>query len=262
MSTVDKALKILDLFEASRPEIGLTDFKNLTGYDKGTVHRYLTSLRDCGFLEQNTVTKAYRLGPAIIRLAQVRENTNPLRNIATRIVKSAALNLGELVHASLPQSDGMSTLCCYDGGTSGTRVGLNEADVLPFHATSSGLVMLAFGPSALLKTVTTGTNTKFTDATLTAPSEVQSAVENVLENGYATASSTYEDDVSSVAAPFFKDGPFAYGTLAVAVPSSRMTPAHQAKIIELLFAETFALTQEIGGKVPASYLQTISRRAA
>ena len=47
MSTIEKALGLLDYFSEDTPEIGLSDFKTLTKYDKGTTHRYLSALREC-----------------------------------------------------------------------------------------------------------------------------------------------------------------------------------------------------------------------
>ena len=84
---MEKALKLLSYFSESRPEIGLTEFKRLTGHDKGTVHRYLSDLRNGGFLEQNETTKAYSLGPALVRLAHVRNATNPILNIVADVLR-------------------------------------------------------------------------------------------------------------------------------------------------------------------------------
>ena len=73
MSTVDKALEVLNLFSELRPSIGLSQTARLLGRDKSTVQRYLTSLESQGFLEQDALSRAYHLGPAVTRLSHVRE---------------------------------------------------------------------------------------------------------------------------------------------------------------------------------------------
>ena len=146
MGTITKALNLLNHFSASRPEIGLTDFRKLSGQDKATVHRHLVELSANGFLEQNPGTKGYRLGPAILRLAAVRERLFPARTLVAPLVEHLAAELGELVHVSLREGDHLSPLYHHDALIHGTRVYFDEAELLPLHATASGLAMLAFGP--------------------------------------------------------------------------------------------------------------------
>ena len=103
MGTVTKALELLDHFSALRSEIGLGDFVRLTGRDKATVHRHLAELEQNGFLEQDAVSRAYRIGPALLRLAAVREAAFPVRRLLRPIVTDLAEAVGELAHATLLQ---------------------------------------------------------------------------------------------------------------------------------------------------------------
>ena len=111
MGTITKALELLNEFSPSRAEIGLVEMARLTGRDKATVHRHLTELEANGFLEQNPSTRAYRLGAAVLRLAALREHSFPTRRLLRPLVTELAEEIGELVHASLLQSDGLSPLC-------------------------------------------------------------------------------------------------------------------------------------------------------
>jgi len=248
MPTIDKALGLLDYFSASTPEIGLAKFRELSTFDKGTVYRYLCSLRDCGYVEQNPHTKAYRLGPAIIRLAAVRETTVPLQKIAAPLVDELADQTGELVHAALAQRNGMSTLYVKDGGCGGTRVGFDEAEILPFHATSSGVAFLAFGPEDYLASVIElNALPSFTETTAVMPEKVKSLVNRSKKAGYAWSNQSYDAEVCSVAVPFFNTTGTAMGTLAIATPRSRMKRKLYAKN---LAQNSQRLTQNLGGKLP------------
>jgi len=82
MGTISKALDLLGHFSSTRSQIGLTEFVTLTRRDKATVHRHLSELEQNGFLEQHPQTRAYRLGPALLRLAAVREAAFPMRAAA------------------------------------------------------------------------------------------------------------------------------------------------------------------------------------
>ena len=248
MPTIDKALGLLDYFSASTPEIGLAQFRKLSTFDKGTVYRYLCSLRDCGYVEQNPHTKAYRLGPAIIRLAAVRETTVPLQKIAAPLIDELADQTGELVHAALAQLNGMSSLYAKDGGYGGTRVGFDEAELLPFHATSSGMAFLAFGPEEYLASVIEkNLLPSFTESTPVTSEKVQSLVARSKRAGYAWSNQSYEAEVCSVAVPFFNTAGIAIGTVAIATPRSRMKRSVFAKELVL---KSQRFTQNLGGKVP------------
>ena len=250
MSTVEKALGLLEHLSVSAPEIGLSDFRKLTGLDKGTLYRYLTSLKNCGFLEQNPETKAYRLGPAVIRLAALREATVPLIKSAAPFVDRLAEETQELVHASLPQTDGMSTLYYRDGGIAGTRVGLDASEVLPFHATSSGIAFLSFASDGFRDAALKGKRRKYTPQTQTDTAQILEMMSATRANGYADASELYEAEVCSVALPFFGHGPVPLGTVAVATPASRMCSDTRAGFVHLLAEACLGLSSELGATPP------------
>jgi len=249
MPTIDKALGLLNHFSSTAPEITLAQFRELSGFDKATVHRYLTTLRQCGYVEQNPHSKAYRLGPALIRLAAVREKTVPLKRIAAPLLDALADQIGELVHAALAQQTGMSALYAKDGGHGGTRVDFDEAEILPFHATSSGLAFLAFGPEEYLQSVTSQALQAYTDATPDTSDKVKSLVSKSKKAGYAYAAQSYESEVCTVAVPFFNTGGTAIGTVAIATPRSRMDRDSYAKKL----ADTSQqFTRHLGGNVPGN----------
>ena len=250
MATVQNALGLLNLFSPSQPEIGLTQFKNLSGFDKGTTNRYLKSLKSLGFLEQNSDTKAYRLGPAIVRLAAIREQTFPISRIAEIHVTELARQTGELVHASLYTDAGMSSLYHFDGGISGARVGFDPAEILPLHATSSGIAILAFGAPEILTTLSKSKLQKFTDKTDTDIDVLRQIINVARDLGFSHMSQSYEAEVTSVALPFFNGSGHAIGTVSVATPQFRMTDEFKTNVLARAVITSRAITSEIGGRTP------------
>ncbi|MES0885093.1 IclR family transcriptional regulator [Roseibium sp. SCP14] len=250
MGTITKALNLLNFFSPSHPEIGLTEFRTLSGQDKATVHRHLIELASNGFLEQNPVTKGYRLGPAILRLAAVRERLFPARSLVAPLVERLATDLGELVHVSLREGDHLSPLCHHDALIHGTRVYFDEAELLPLHATASGLAMLAFGPDHLMSDLLADPLEASTQYTITDPDELKRTVERVQVEGVAFIDQGFELHVSSFGVPVFGDLKEAVGTMAVAVPTARMTDELKRKIPVALIEAATEVTEELGGTVP------------
>ncbi|MEL7154013.1 MAG: helix-turn-helix domain-containing protein [Pseudomonadota bacterium] len=156
MSTVDKALGILDLFSESRPSIGLSEVARLLNKDKASVQRYLVALLKRGFLDQDPVSKLYHLGPAMHRLALVREQTYPIEKGVRRVLTKLVEDTGETAHASHIQNGGLSEVAIVETSFKGTRVYIDPSELLPLHASASGLAYLsALSPLERRKTLGT-----------------------------------------------------------------------------------------------------------
>lgn len=251
MGTITKALNLLNHFTELTPSIGLVEMTRLSGQDKATVHRYLTELERNGFLEQDSKTRKYRLGSALLRLSFLREKTFPTSRIISNRVNGLSEELGELVHASLLQGNRLSPLYYKDAGSGGTRVYFDLADMIPFHATASGMAMLAFGDKALVKNALVEPLARYTENTITDPKLLLSRVEIIRSAGFAFSDQGVEIDVSSVAVPFFQDENQATGSIAIAVPITRMNAASKTKFVHALWRTSEAITRELGGSVPA-----------
>ncbi len=230
MGTISKALELLGFFSTTKGEIGLSEFVRLAKRDKATVHRHLSELEENGYLEQHPVSRAYRLGPALLRLASVREATFPTRLLLAPIVVELSETVGELAHASLLQGDVLTPVFHADPRLHGTQVHFDPAEVLPLHATSSGIAVLAFSSPALLQRVLNRPLTLHTSKTVTQSEHLRALVEEVRETGLAAKAGTFDEDVGSQAVPLFGDGGRVIGALAVAEPLSRFKPERQQEI--------------------------------
>jgi DNA-binding IclR family transcriptional regulator len=255
MGTISNALNLLGYFSEERHDIGLTEFRNLTGHDKATVYRYLSELEANGFLEQNAENKSYRLGPAILRLAAVRERSFPARQAVEPYVDRMSSELGELVHVSLLQKDVLSPLAYKDSQIRGTRVFFDQSELLPLHATSSGVATLAFGAEGLLDGILRKPLSRHTEATTTDPEALKTLVGKAQATGFAALDQAFEDDVSSIAVPIFGATEAAIGAVAVAVPSARMTEDLKTKIRSVLVNGSQDISAALGGKVPEALQQ-------
>jgi IclR family transcriptional regulator, acetate operon repressor len=251
VGTISKALEMLDLFSRARPEIGLSEFVRLTGRDKATVHRHLSSLQLNGFVEQNPASRAYRLGPAILRLSALRETTHPLRSVVRPLVIELANAVGELAHVSILQGKQLSPVYFADPRVHGTQIAFDESEFLPLHATSSGLAVLAFAPPALLKAVLKAPLAAFTAKTICDPDALRDNLVKVHAEGVSLCDGTFDLEVTSLAVPLFDSTGATIGSLAVAMPRGRAEPAKLTAIRTALLAAGQAITRSLGGVSPS-----------
>lgn len=261
MSTVSKALELLDLFTRARPLIGLSDLARLAGLNKATCHRLLTDLAARGMVEQVGPAREYRLGPAMLRFAALREAQVPTREAAMPVLHALAAETCETAHLSLLIGAELRTIAFAYSAGHATKVMMEDAETLPFHATSSGLAVLAFQPPALREAVLAAPLPKLTDRTVTDPALLRARLDRIAAEGMSESSGGYETDVHSFAVPLFDGQGRCSAALAVAAPASRVTPAQAALIRRALVRAGSEITTLWGGSLPPG-IATLWRDAA
>lgn len=250
MGTITKALEMLGLFSRTSPEIGLSEFVRLSGREKATVHRHLVELEQNGFLEKNPLTRAYRLGPAILRLSSVREATHPVRSLLRPIVTQLANDTGELAHVSLLQGDQLSPVFHYDPQCHGTQVHFDEAEMLPLHATSSGISILAFSEPEFVERMLSASLHAYTDQTLTAPDQLRAVLDHTRKTGIGNVTQAFDSEVTSQGVALFDGSGQPIGAVSVSVPSVRASNDKIESIRPILAAAAVSATRSLGGAYP------------
>ena len=261
MGTGSKALDLLDYFTRSRPLIGLSDLARLSALNKATCFRLLTELADHGLVEQVGIGREYRLGPSLLRLAALREAQVPTRDAAMPVLQALALQSGETAHLSLLMADVLRPLAHAYSSAHVTKVTMEDAEELPFHATSSGLAVLAFQPDAFRDAILNRTLPHLTHHTETNPTTLRARIQEVRGLGYAESRGGFESDVHSMAVPLFDALGRCSGALAVAALGSRMTEAQRRLIRFALIKAGTEITTIWGGSLPAD-IATLWRLAA
>ncbi len=255
MGTVTKALSLLTYFNHGRPEIGLSDLTRLSGMNKATVYRLMGELQESGFVEQADGDRSYRLGPQVLRLAALREAAVPILSVSRRVLSDLSEETGETTHLSLVQGSQLNSLSHAYAPRHATRVMMEDAEVLTFHGTASGLAVLAYAEPGFVDGALRGPLHSHTPATVTDPDAIRAQLRAVRRSGIAQSVGGFEAEVHSHAVPIFGPDARVIGALAVAAPVSRMTEDQAALIPEALRRAGQTLTHRIGGVTPADYPQ-------
>ena len=142
-----------------------------------------------------------------------------------------------------------------------THVSLNMSEMLPLHATASGLSMLSFGPSHLMVKIAQQELRACTAKTMTDFTRLGEEIDLIRATGYALIDQGFEIDVVAIAVPIFTTSPEAAGSLTVALPVSRMNDMVKKRIIACLQDSSAMITTSLGGSTP-DYLKNIWNRAA
>jgi len=257
MSTVEKALNLLSFFTVADPELGLSALARAAGLDKATTLRLLTSMKSNGFIEQNPKSKDYRLGNAFLRFAQIRESSLPVLSIIQPVLERLAASIGETAHGSLASGSSLITVGIAEPQRS-TRVFVDPSQLLPYHATASGIAYLAFGPpDALIAILKSKKLVRYTDATGTSEAQIRDQIADAARKGYAVSSQTFELEVIGLAAPIFDWSGKASGSVAIASVASRWTDDSERVIAKDVVKAAVAITRAMGADLPTAYANVI-----
>ena len=246
MKTVDKALHLLDQFSTRHTEVGLSELARMAELDKAATRRLLVALAKHGFIEKSADTKKYRLGHGFLRLARIREATVPVTRAAQETCDWLSAQSNETVHISLPGASGMTTIA-HRLPIRGRVINIIPSEVLPFHATASGLAYLAFSDAPTRKAALDLPLKKLTAHTVTNAEEVLDMLDTFRAQGYSRTHNTFEDDVASVAMPFYQSRTQPTGAISVAVPGAELTQARRDALLPLLREGVQQLEKAIAG---------------
>lgn len=260
MSSAAKTLDLLTYFSAAQPEIGLSQLCRLAGRDKATTYRHLQALETAGFVEQTPTTKRYRLGPAVLHLARVREATVPRKAGAKAPIARLADATGETAHVSVLSGNTVHALTWCESPKHGTRAVI-DIDTFPLHATASGLCTLAFGPEGLID-IACQNMRAFTPNTATTPADLHRAVQAARDTGFGQSDRSFEAEIYSLSTPIFDQTGLLAGAVSVASVATRITPALERTIQDNLILASREITRSWGGTLPpaieAAWARTLS----
>ena len=221
MSTVAKAISLLEMLGRGEPEMALADLARRAGFDKATTRRLLLSLMEHELVEQDEATRRYRLGAGIGRLALLREAQFPFLRTAVPVIEALAGETDETVHLSEYSKRGLITVHVIESAKA-NRVSVPLGELLPMHATASGIAFLAFTEKRIRDAILDGPFPGFTPFTVSSAAALSEHIAAARARGYSIGTQGFEEGVQSVAAPILGADGFAIGTIAIAAPQARI----------------------------------------
>jgi DNA-binding IclR family transcriptional regulator len=150
MSSLDRMLGILDLFDEKQPVWTVEQAMKRTGFSRSTIYRYFKSLNRAGLLAPANAG-AYVLGPAIIELDRQIRGCDPLLSAAGPIAEELARASGESVVIAQPYRD--KVLCIHlEHGRNDPPGDFSRGRPLPlFGGASSKAIVAHLAPRRLKK---------------------------------------------------------------------------------------------------------------
>ena len=223
MGTVSKALTLLDILKRPDARLGLTEISRQAGFDKATTRRMLLELMANGFVEQDDIDRNYVLGPVLQVLGKAREERFPFYKTIQPIVRNLSELTGETVHATEYSAGNLLSIYAHESDKS-NRVSLSLGLKLPLHATASGIAFLAASTTSFVETFMKKPRSKLAANTPIEAAQIQQLITQAKQRGFSISNQSFEDGVHSVAKAIVDQNERPIGTIAIAMPTSRVTP--------------------------------------
>jgi IclR family acetate operon transcriptional repressor len=248
VASVARALALLEELRDSEQSLGVNELARRIGVNASTASRLLATLETAGMVQrdENTPGRPYRLGLALVTLADRVISRLDLQSLARPILVELEESTGETSTLSLPgerEAITVDSVPSRSSVVSTARLGRPSIS----HATAVGKVMLAFGGGRLPRERDL---VALTANTITDREELAGEVAHVRERGYATVFGEREIDVNAIAAPVFdRAGTFA-AILGLQAPASRLEDP--TRLLGTLRDAAATLTRALGGRPHAA----------
>ncbi|WP_079908528.1 IclR family transcriptional regulator [Paenibacillus sp. 32352] len=201
IQSLDRALRILDLFDEQDSELKITEISRKMDLHKSTVHSLLKTLQEHRYIEQNEENGKYRLGMKLLERGHLLLQQLDIRTLSRTVLLELASLTGQTAHLVIREGrEGV-----YIDKVEGARAVIRYSRIgrrIPLHCSSVGKILAAFLPAEEQEQLLRGYEyTVHTPRTITDPATFIRELEQVRKNGYAIDNQENEPGVRCAAVP-------------------------------------------------------------
>ena len=242
LSTLERGLKVLRAFDATRPEMALSEVAAATGLPPAVARRCLNTLVALGYIRQDG--RRFLLTPEVLAFGSAYLGSMNIETVAVPPLQALSAQTGDSV--SLAVRSGRDILyVVHIPSNRRIRLGAGVGTRFPLNATSMGKVLLAFqGEAAIDAYLAGGALPRLTERTITDPDSFRARLRSVVERRYDSALDELDYGIVSVAVPLVD----ASGQVVAAVNCSTSTTRISQ---DELVRTRLPLLQEAAGNIQA-----------
>lgn len=253
IGSVQRAIDILDLFDRQTQELGVTDIARALDLPKSTAAGLIFTLEQNDYLDQNTLTRKYRLGFKLAERAGVFLDQFNLRRVAAPILETLRDATNESVNLAIRDGKYVTYIERMLGNNMlGMRSEIGKRELI--HSTALGKALLAHLPTTELNQLIADYDfNPVTLHTITNPTAFLVELQETLLRGFALDNQENELGGRCVAAPIFNYQGKPVAAISMSVPIQRFPeekiPEFGAKVKQA----AQAISLQLGANTPEKY---------
>lgn len=235
VDSLEKGLRILQVFDRERSNLGWSEIVAASGLDKSSVQRSTFTLHALGFLKRDPLTRKYSLSARILELGFTYLQTDGLLEFATPLLYEAGRKCGE----SMNITELLDAEVVYVARVPGQHilsVDLLLGSRMPAFATAPGRAIMAFLDEDVAKDILRRSSLhRFTPKTTTSIKALLEEFKVIRSKGYAIAEEQCFTGEISAAAPIFNGAGYPVAAINVSIPTSRWDVARvESELVPLV----------------------------
>lgn len=245
IQSVERALKIMELFDEHTTELKITEISERMDLHKSTVHSLLKTLQEYSYIAQNPEDGKYRLGLKLAERGNVVISNIDIRKAAHKHLLDLAAKTGQTVHLGIldgregvyiDKVEGEQSIIRY------SRIGRR----LPLHSTAIGKVLLAYQePGEMDRLLDKHHYQQQTANTIPDEEKLRKELAVIREQGHAFDNEENEQGVRCAAVPIFKGSQKVLAAISVSTLVSRVTDGELADFIGMLKSACRELSEQM-----------------
>lgn len=250
IGSVQRAMDILDLFDRQIQELGVTSIARALDLPKSTVAGLIFTLEQNGYLDQNPVTRKYRLGFKLAERAGVFLDQFDLRRVAAPVLENLRDSSNESVNLAIRDGKYVTYIERMLGNNMlGMRSEIGKRELI--HSTALGKAMLAQLPMAEINQFVADYDfVPLTPQTITKPDVFISELGETLLRGFAIDNQENELGGRCVAAPIFDYHGEPVAAISISVPIQRFPEEKIPEYGSLVKRAAREISLQLGANLP------------
>lgn len=250
VKSVEKVLNILRLFkDYNSTGLTLTDISNISGLDKSTALRLVSTLKYNDYLRYNEETKKYSLGLMMITLGNSAIESLDLRKFAREYLIEASNITGLIAHLGILDREQVIIIekIWPDEKRNFIKMVSEIGGIVPAYCTGVGKVLLSGKSDEYIKQIFENSTFKvYSEYTAKNIHELLERIQEIRRNGYAVNFGEHEPYIKCITYPVFD----VKGNIAAAVSLTGLIDEYNSidelKIHQVLKNTTLKISQQLG----------------
>src|SRR5699024_1721550 len=241
-NSLKRGLDILRLFDEENVTLSLSEVSQKLGVSRTVPYRLMYTLKEEGYLEQDSITKRYQLTPKVLSLGYSYINSFKLPELLQPFLEEIRDDLQASCYLSVLNEKDV----VYVGSAPMkelTGINVSVGTRIPAHATANGKLLLAYQPiDKIKKMYSTEEFRKFTNYTFSSREQLINELLLIKEKGYAKTDKEFLDFISSVAVPIFDNTYSVSAAINVVVPN---TSFDESFLMEVALPKLLAISAQL-----------------
>jgi DNA-binding IclR family transcriptional regulator len=227
--------------------LGVAELSGELALPKGTVHGILRTLQHIGFVEQDSDSGKYQLGPALLHMGSSYLDANELRTRALNWADALAAQSGESVRIGTLH-DNQVLIVHHVFRPDDSRQALEVGALMPAHATALGKALLARHQWVIGELSGRRLLRSYTPATVTDVHRLREELEQAARRGWASEAGELYAGRGSIAAPIDDRQGLTAGAIGISGSLERLCldGRPRPELVDQVTAAARAVSRELG----------------